>query len=270
VNPRLFGLSNAYPLFVALGIVIGVAVVVPQARRERVPLWRFCLATAMVAWLGLTGAILYNLVEAGALHQFGWRAYFGSGLRYPGGLLAVAVAFPFLGRLVLPRHVGVLAFLDLLAPAAAIAVAVMRVGCFMMGCCYGWVSNVPWAISFPPLSQVARHHVMNGWIEPGAWSLPVHPLHVYLGLASLAVGVFLLWYRRRTTYTGEVVLLYLALHEGAKGMLEFMRDSLHDHSVTHLRVGALAVSALASAILLTRARGRLTAWLPARPRQPIG
>jgi phosphatidylglycerol:prolipoprotein diacylglycerol transferase len=127
--------------------------------------------------------------------------------------------------------------------------AVMRVGCFMMGCCYGVASDVPWALSFPPKSQAARQHAINGWVDPGAWSLPVHPLQVYFGLASLAVGLALVWFRRRKRYDGQVFLIFLLLHEGAKGGLEFLRGALAQHSVVHLRVASLTIATLAAAVL---------------------
>lgn len=35
---------------------------------------------------------------------------------------------------------------NVFAPALAIGVAIGRIGCYVMGCCYGKITNVPWAI----------------------------------------------------------------------------------------------------------------------------
>jgi phosphatidylglycerol---prolipoprotein diacylglyceryl transferase len=51
----------------------------------------------------------------------------------------------------------------------------------------------------------------------------VVPLHLYFMLASFAVGVFLLWYRRRKRFDGELLLWFMLLHEGAKAALETFR-----------------------------------------------
>jgi hypothetical protein len=93
---------------------------------------------------------------------------------------------------------------------------------------------------------------------------------VYLGLGSLAVGLFLVWFRERKAYDGQVALLYLALHEGAKGLLEFLRGSLTTHSVVHLRVIALSLSAAAVSVLIVRAMGWFTRLLPQRLPPPSG
>jgi phosphatidylglycerol:prolipoprotein diacylglycerol transferase len=215
----------------------------------------------MLAIAGLTGGVLYNLVETGELASFGIASYWSSGLRYPGGILAVILVLPLVAAL-LPQHLSMPGCLDLMAPATAFAMATVRLGCFLAGCCYGLPSDLPWAVRYPPLSQVARHHVMNDWIAPGAWSLPVHPLQAYFALASLSVGIFLLWFQRRKAYDGQVFLLYLVLHDGSKGVLEFLRGSIPTHSVVHLRVVALGLATAGAALLLARARGYLTRVLP--------
>ena len=39
---------------------------------------------------------------------------------------------------------------DVAAPAVAIGIAIGRIGCFLNGCCYGAVCELPWAVRFPP------------------------------------------------------------------------------------------------------------------------
>ncbi|MFO0953157.1 MAG: prolipoprotein diacylglyceryl transferase family protein [Isosphaeraceae bacterium] len=39
--------------------------------------------------------------------------------------------------------------LDAIAPAVALGIAVGRFGCFLNGCCFGDVCDLPWAVSFP-------------------------------------------------------------------------------------------------------------------------
>ncbi len=253
MNPHLFGFRNVYPLFVAVSVVVAVGTLVPAARRAGLSVGRLLAIESVLAAAGVLGAALYNAVEAGAVNDFGWRSLVGGGLRYPGGLIAIILVLPLV-RVLLPHQMSLAGFLDLLAPSAAFAMACMRIGCFMVGCCYGHPSSRAWALSYPPLSQVARHHVANGWIAPGAWSLPVHPLQIYLGLASLAVGAFLVWLQRRKSYDGQVFLLYVALHEGAKAVLELLRGSLVTQSVVHLRLVSFGMAALATAALMVCSR----------------
>ena len=259
VNPQPFGLHSAYPPFVLLGLLTSVVVLALGARRDGIPLGRLLLAHTVLCFAFLVGALTYNMIEAGASSRFDWSQLFGSGLRYPGGIIGGLLALPLV-RFLLPAGLSALGYLDLVAPAIAFAMVVVRIGCFLMGCCYGLRSSLPWAVSFAPGSQAARHHVMNGWIEPESWSLPVHPLQMYFALASLSVGVILLWFQRRKSYAGQVVLLGLVLDQGSKGLLEFLRGSIPSHSVTHLRVASLSMAGIATLLLVARARG----WIGAR------
>ena len=38
---------------------------------------------------------------------------------------------------------------DAVAPALAVGVTLGRIGCFLGGCCYGAVCELPWAVRFP-------------------------------------------------------------------------------------------------------------------------
>jgi phosphatidylglycerol:prolipoprotein diacylglycerol transferase len=258
MSPKPFGFANAHLLLLVPAILVAVATLAPAARRAGLSLSRLVAIEILLSVAGLVGAVLYNLAEVDALERFGWRSLYRSGLRYPGGLIGIVAVLPVVSTL-LPRRMTLAGFLDLLAPSAAIAIAILRVGCLLVGCCYGVPSDLPWALAYPPGSQVARHHAARSWVASGEWSLPVHPLHIYLGLASLAVGLFLLWFQRRKSYDGQVLLLYLALHEAAKGLLELLRGGPPGHSVAHLSIVSLSIAGLATALLVyARLRHRST------------
>ena len=256
MNPTPFGWSSAYPPFILLAVLVSFFVTMTNARRERVSATRLAAIQLVLTATGLAGAAFYNMVETGTLADFDWRTPFSAGLRYPGGVIAVLLVVPVI-RGMLPAGTSLAGALDLMSPGAAFGMATVRGGCFLMGCCYGRPSRMPWALSYPPQSQVARHHAMDAWIAPGEWSLPVHPLHLYFALASLIVGVVLLRRLPRRRYPGEIFLLYLALHEAAKGALEFLRGAPGGQSTAHLQAVSLTLSAIATAALLARRRAAL-------------
>jgi len=71
-----------------------------------------------------------------------------------GGILGTAA---FLYQYKLPA----LATLDLITPSLMLGLAIGRIGCFLNGCCYGGMCELPWAVTFPEgspphLSQVQR------------------------------------------------------------------------------------------------------------------
>jgi prolipoprotein diacylglyceryltransferase len=85
-------------------------------------------------------------------------------------------------------------------------------------------------------------------------SLPVHPLQLYFGLASLGITALLLSLRSRQRYPGQVILLFFVLDGTAKFLLEYLR---FDYAA-HLQWMA-ARSAVAAGVVLAAteaARGR--------------
>jgi phosphatidylglycerol:prolipoprotein diacylglycerol transferase len=57
------------------------------------------------------------------------------------------------GAVFLVRHkIPVLAIADVVAPSMVLGLALGRIGCFLNGCCFGGVCELPWAVQFPARS----------------------------------------------------------------------------------------------------------------------
>src|SRR5574340_151815 len=115
--------------------------------------------------------------------------------------------------------------------------------------CFGVPARLPWAVRFPAGSHPWADEVAKGLIPPNALaSLPVHPLQLYFLLLAFLVGAFLLWLQPRKQFDGQVVLLYLALHEPGKFLLEFLRAQ----PAPHVQLLSLAFAVIAWSVLLGR------------------
>jgi len=55
-----------------------------------------------------------------------------------------------------------LATLDLVTPSFLLGMAIGRLGCFLNGCCFGGVCDLPWAVTFPADSPPYLHQVEHG------------------------------------------------------------------------------------------------------------
>jgi phosphatidylglycerol:prolipoprotein diacylglycerol transferase len=55
-----------------------------------------------------------------------------------------------------------LALSDLIAPGVVLGVGLGRLGCFLNGCCYGGLSELPWAVRFPPEAPAFIDQVERG------------------------------------------------------------------------------------------------------------
>ncbi len=85
------------------------------------------------------------------------------GLEVYGGIITVLLGV--LIYLWLGRH-SIRWYIDIMAPSAALGMAIGRLGCLLNGCCWGGACDLPWAVTFPFGSGAARHQ----WIDqqPGA------------------------------------------------------------------------------------------------------
>lgn len=114
-----------------------------------------------------------------------------------GGWIAVVLAKRQLG---VRRPLG-----DAFAFAIAGGEAVGRVGCFLYGCCYGKIANVPWAVH-----------------DHGAFR---HPTQLYSALAALAtLGVIAWLERRRLLPENGIFYVQGALFCALRFVVEFYRD----------------------------------------------
>jgi prolipoprotein diacylglyceryltransferase len=93
------GSVPAYPTFVVLAIVVGMAATVVCAKRARLPIAQFFMAHTFVVVAAVIGAKLYSMYEQGSV--FPGSAISLAGFRYPGGILAVLVALALV-----PLHRG--------------------------------------------------------------------------------------------------------------------------------------------------------------------
>lgn len=222
----------AYGMLLAIAFVIGTAI----ARRESKRLGfseDLILDLALWACIGaIIGArVLYVILE--------WQYYSRNlseiislrsgglgGLSFHGGVLGGVLA----GLVVARRYQAnpwVLA--DLVAPILALGTAIARVGCLLNGCCYGYVTDLPWALPCAYGDDALRH-----------------PTQIYAVLGNLIL-FFVLWYRRdKVAYDGQLAVQYVMLYSILRFIVEIWRES-------QLLVGPLKTTQAASIVLIVAA-----------------
>lgn len=117
------------------------------------------------------------------------------------------------------------AMADAVAPSLALGCAVGRVGCFLNGCCFGAVSDLPWAITFPAGSLPWARHVTSGLVPVDApHSLAVHPAQLYAVLDGLLLLALLSWFFPRRRRDGEVMALLMVTYPVTRFLIESVRN----------------------------------------------
>ena len=167
-------------------------------------------------------------IAGGILGARGWfSAQYGlgaSGMSSYGFAMGAVLVAVLYRRLRLGRwDIGDLA--DAAAPAILMGAALVRVGCFIHGCCYGKPSDLPWAVSYGPSTPAYASQLKLGVISgAAASSLPVHPTQLYEGFFVAALcGAVLAKGRSLPLPRYCVFLLSVALYATFRFFVEFIR-----------------------------------------------
>jgi phosphatidylglycerol:prolipoprotein diacylglycerol transferase len=134
------------------------------------------------------------------------------GVFYGGLILAVLVAFWYIGRHNLPFW----RTCDVFAPAIALGHVTGRLGCLAAGCCYGRPTDVAWAITFRNPLAAANVGTPLG--------IPLHPTQLYEAGAELLILVALLATERRgRPFPGRTFWAYMLLYAVSRYIIEMFR-----------------------------------------------
>ena len=199
--------------------------------REKLPAGRVLVAIFLMLVIVLAGGRLHFALTKWHFFETDPTRIFrlsSGGLHAPGAILALTVG----GWIVLRAlRLPIGRFVDGLAPTVGIGIALARIGCFLNGCCYGDVCDLPWAVSLPSDSYTYHAQIDAGVLERGAAQAhPVHPLPLYFAGAGLIISAILLWRRPQRRYEGELGVMLLFLFSLSSTFLEPWRAN-HEYRV---------------------------------------
>lgn len=234
------------------------------------------LAWDILAWVaigGIVGAKLYYL----ALH---WQDLVADpigeltsrgGLVWYGGLIGGITALYFQIR---PRKgkpgLPMATVYDSTAPALAVAYAVGRLGCFLVGDDYGVYTDGPFGIAFPkgaPPSTAGQLRLAGDTGVPA--DLPdsaivtVHPTQLYeIGLAMIMFAI--LWrLGARKLRPGQLFAMFMMLYAVERFMIEFVRAKTDRYfGLSTSQFASIALLAIGVYFWTRRAKGGEVAPTP--------
>lgn len=259
MRPTLFHIGSvdvhAYGFLIALGVLVGVILAVRRGRSVGIETGHTLDLTFYAVIVGMLGSrLLYVLMHApvyarlcigtGAprtARQWLWDCtaslhIWQGGLVFLGGaVLAACATLLFARRKKLP--LGVVA--DVLAPSVSIGHVFGRLGCFMVGCCYG----KPWpaGVHFPPDSVAYTELLGKGHVLVGAGTTyALHPTQLYEAAGELAIFLGLLWLWRQGRRPGTVALAYAFGYGLLRFTVELFRGDAVRAFVFEARLPSLA------------------------------
>jgi phosphatidylglycerol:prolipoprotein diacylglycerol transferase len=182
----------SYGLMLAIAFIVSSALATLQAKKNNINPDIIFSFSFFVFFSGIIGARLMYIIENVTYYisnpleiimlQHGGLSWFG-------GLLAgVIFGIVYLKKKNLPIY----KILDLLAPFAALAQAIGRIGCLLNGCCFGKISD--FGIYFP------------------THKLVLIPTQLYSSLSLVFIFSVLRLLQDKPRRDGEIFFLYLLLY----------------------------------------------------------
>jgi phosphatidylglycerol:prolipoprotein diacylglycerol transferase len=243
INPVAFTIGQIevrwYGILIALGILVLVLWSMWQVRRGAKISYDTVFTGALV---GIpSGIVISRLLHVVDL----WDYYSqnlgqiigGSGLTIYGAVLGAALGIWVYSRFSDFRF-GYLA--DIVTSGIILAQAIGRIGCFINGCCYGSVCDLPFAIAYTNPQSLA---------PPG---IAVHPTQVYELIYLLMIFGGTLSLKGKLRPDGSLFMVYLGLYSLWRLGIDFIREGtsflffgLHQAQVIAIVVLAITIPVLA-------------------------
>jgi phosphatidylglycerol---prolipoprotein diacylglyceryl transferase len=223
LDPIIFSIGSFIIRWYGLMIDIAVITVVVWALRGVQKSAKLTYDTVLnAALVGVPAGLIFSRI----LHVIDQWSYFSTrplGQLFSGEGLTIygAVLGAVLGLWLYARYskfqFGILA--DIIAPATILAQAIGRVGCFINGCCYGLVTDLPWSLVYTNKNSYGYATTSNLPENIG-----VHPSVVYEFIWDMIVFGILLKVGKRFKPNGALFALYLALYAVGRLFVDFTRD----------------------------------------------
>ena len=183
---NVFGLTiQSYYICAAAAGALGITLAVLYLRKTGQGIWAFFLPVIAAA-AALAGARLLNCIlnPAAFSEEFPvWTLSYRK-LSLMGGLAAgivVTVLYCLLRR----ESMGKVA--DAFAVPAAAGTVLLKIGCFLNGCCFGKPTESPFGMIFP--ANASKYSFINSLKIVSAKSQVVHPTQLYEIAGAIIAGI---------------------------------------------------------------------------------
>ena len=204
----IFGIDIMwYGILMAVGMILGTLIAIKEAKRFGIK-EDYVLDLAIFAIpIGLFGARLYYVI-------FNWEYYSqnvsqilnfrGGGMAIHGALIGGILTGYVFTKI---RKIDFLKMADAVILGMPLAQSIGRWGNFINQEAHGGPTDLPWGI------------MVDG--------VKVHPTFLYESVWDLAIFIFLLVFRKKKKYEGQVIVYYIILYSLGRFFIEGLRtDSL--------------------------------------------
>jgi phosphatidylglycerol:prolipoprotein diacylglycerol transferase len=237
-----FGKIKVYSwgFMLALAVIVAIIGISKSFQKEGYDTEKVLDIVIILVVTGLLGSRLAYIVAfewEDFIHNpaifFGLNGGGFSGLIWYGGFTASILVFIIYNRW---QGFSLWKMADIFAPFLALAYAIVRIGCFLNGCCYGKVSDSAFAIVFPFVDDLSRY-----------------PTQLFSSVINLILFGILLWFYPRRKFDGQVFGFYLIGYACYRFLIEFFRENwIFYYSLSIAQVYSLVILAVGIGLYLWR------------------
>lgn len=230
--PRLFHVGYfsiySYGMLTALGFLLAILWPTSLAKKEGISETKMEGLGLLIVLSAGVGSKLLTAWDYPGFYSSDWTHFLSDqilgrgGVFYGGFLLAVACSAAYCRLVDLPGW----QVADAVAPGLALAQGLGRVGCFLAGCCWGTPTELPFGVTFR--SELA-HNLTGVPLQ-----VRLHPTQLYEATLVLSAIPFLMWLRKKRSFFGQVILVYVLFYAVARFFLEFLRGDPRGYHFSHL------------------------------------
>ncbi|MGI5880193.1 MAG: prolipoprotein diacylglyceryl transferase [Syntrophomonadaceae bacterium] len=220
---------SSYRLFFWLACMAVLVISYAGIRKGQLPLKKSLFVLTSMALAVPLGARLLHLATNPVIYQQNparlWSLHL-TGFSLMGGLILAALTGIILSRWV---HLDPWPLADSVAPGLGIGIVFMRIGCYFNGCCFGKVTNIPWAVHFP-VGSIPYKYYLPGLIEKKSLlplnlisSPGIHPTQIYELLAAIIITIVTVFIIRKKLPSGVAFLVFTVLFASFRWVNSFFR-----------------------------------------------
>lgn len=213
-----------FQLFYVLAFLIAFAILIYEGYRRKFPVISWILVLVCVEFFFVTGTKIFSFSSEE------WRFMFQNHTLLQnhqktlfGGILLALVGYLIATKFLKFRY----NVLDAFAIAFPVGVSIQSIGCFFYGCCFGKPSSIPWGVQYTVMTLPHYHQFKSGLLTYNDfYSLPVHPVQLYLTLGGILVVCLVIRFRRYWKAQGSLLLSSAILFILMSFIIEFFKDPL--------------------------------------------
>lgn len=180
------------------------------------------LSQVVILDMGIIG-ILASIVGARIFHilveypTYYWEKpirvfyFWQGGFVSLGAFIAAVAAWLVYFRI---RRFPILPYFDIAGQSCPIVVFFVRLGCLLIGCCYGQPTDFFLYLTFTNPASTAYHFFPN---------TPLHAAQLYFMVNEVIAFFLLRWYAARRRFHGQLTAAFLIYHGVTRFFIEFLR-----------------------------------------------